>query len=575
MACSHLRSVPFFAFDNARGSLLDAAGHNLQSQAQSAAEKIDRNLFERYGDVQAFAFNPKARGSATEVTEIANFYTKAYGFYDLIVIADANGTVLATNTVRPDGSPFDTSSIVGKSVKGQAWFDKAISGGIGPAQSDYEQPAVDDALTKVLPSAGLSLRFTAPVRDDAGNVERVWTNLASLDRVAGQIITEQVDAAREAGRDSVQTTIVSREGVVLQTTDEDVELGSNATEEWSAARSVVDKSSGARTEHDKVVGYFSSKGALGFAGYDFGVLVTENSGDAAADATDLRNFMATLWVLSAIVIAGIALPLSRSIVRPLARAAALVQQTSRDMIDTSQSLGETANQTAGRASMVATSSEQVSANVSSVASAVEEMHVSISEIAGATSSASSVAFSAVDTVATTNDRIAQLGASSSEIGKVVDVITTIAEQTNLLALNATIEAARAGEAGKGFAVVANEVKELAKETAAATNEISARVLAIQNDTTGAIDAIGAISGVIAQINEIQTTIASAIEEQTVTTAEIARSVTDVSVGASEIAQNITGVAGAADDTSQGASDVERFAAQMRQIADDLNRTVGG
>ncbi len=149
----------------------------------------------------------------------------------------------------------------------------------------------------------------------------------------------------------------------------------------------------------------------------------------------------------------------------------------------------------------------------------------------------------------TNATVSNLGESSAEIGNVVKVITSIAEQTNLLALNATIEAARAGEAGKGFAVVANEVKELAQETARATEDIARRVEAIQSDTTGAVDAINRISAIIERINDFQTTISSAVEEQTATTAEMSRNVTEASTGAVQIAKNIAGVAQAARDTT--------------------------
>jgi methyl-accepting chemotaxis protein len=156
---------------------------------------------------------------------------------------------------------------------------------------------------------------------------------------------------------------------------------------------------------------------------------------------------------------------------------------------------------------------------------------------------------------------------------VIKVITEIAEQTNLLALNATIEAARAGDAGKGFAVVANEVKELAKETAAATDDIGQRIVAIQGDARAAVVAIEEISEVIARISDIQNTIASAVEEQTATTNEITRHVTEAATGANEIAASITGVAQAAHDTSSGAASTQVSARDLAELADELNRSV--
>ena len=173
----------------------------------------------------------------------------------------------------------------------------------------------------------------------------------------------------------------------------------------------------------------------------------------------------------------------------------------------------------------------------------------------------------------TNETIKHLGESSNQIGEVVKVITSIAQQTNLLALNATIEAARAGEAGKGFAVVANEVKELAKETAKATEDISQKIEAIQTDTRGAVTAIGQISAIIGQINDIQNTIASAVEEQTATTNEISRNVAEAAKGSSEIAQNITGVAEAARHTSSGAADTQKAAGELTRMAAGLQGLV--
>jgi methyl-accepting chemotaxis protein len=167
----------------------------------------------------------------------------------------------------------------------------------------------------------------------------------------------------------------------------------------------------------------------------------------------------------------------------------------------------------------------------------------------------------------------KLGESSAEIGNVIKVITSIAEQTNLLALNATIEAARAGDAGKGFAVVASEVKDLAQETARATEDISRRVEAIQADTTGAVTAIEGISAVIARISDFQTTIASAVEEQTATTAEMNRSVSEAAGGTGEIARNIVGVAEAARLTSQGVTETQQATTEMAPMSTELSALV--
>jgi methyl-accepting chemotaxis protein len=257
----------------------------------------------------------------------------------------------------------------------------------------------------------------------------------------------------------------------------------------------------------------------------------------------------------------------------IGQTAATLSSASEELTAVSQQMSANAEETSTQANVVSAASEQVSKNVQTVATGTEEMGASIREIAKNVNEAAKVATSAVKMAESTNETVAKLGESSAEIGKVIKVITSIAQQTNLLALNATIEAARAGEAGKGFAVVANEVKELAKQTAKATEDISQKIDAIQTDTKGAVQAIGQISGIINQINDISSTIATAVEEQTATTNEMARNVSEAAKGSSEIAGNITGVAKAAQETTTGANDTQKAAKELSRMAGDLQKLV--
>jgi methyl-accepting chemotaxis protein len=246
---------------------------------------------------------------------------------------------------------------------------------------------------------------------------------------------------------------------------------------------------------------------------------------------------------------------------------------SEEMTGTSLQIAASAEEASAQAQAVSAAAEQVSRSVETVSSGSEEMGASIREISQNATEAARVAEEAVSVTATTSATMAKLGESSAEIGNVIKVITQIAGQTNLLALNATIEAARAGEMGKGFAVVASEVKDLAQETARATEDISQRVQAIQTDTSGAVMAMEGISAIIARISDYQTTIASAVEEQTATTAEMNRSVSEAAAGAGEIAQNITGVAEAARLTSQGVSETQEATIELARMSTELSSLV--
>ena len=270
----------------------------------------------------------------------------------------------------------------------------------------------------------------------------------------------------------------------------------------------------------------------------------------------------------------VALTNLRSTVTTIDGSASSLASASEEMSGTTNQIAASAEQASSQAQAVSAAAEQVSLSVQSVSAGSEQMAASIREIAESAQEAARVAADAVGVAETTTASITKLGESSTEIGNVIKVITSIAEQTNLLALNATIEAARAGEAGKGFAVVASEVKDLAQETARATGDIASRVEAIQADTTEAVTAIEQISGVIRRINDLQTTIASAVEEQTATTGEMGRSVTEAAGGTHDIAGTIGGVAEAARITSESVTESQQAIEELARMSTELSAVVG-
>jgi methyl-accepting chemotaxis protein len=360
-----------------------------------------------------------------------------------------------------------------------------------------------------------------------------------------------------------------------------------------------------------------------------GALNEKVTAEAAQERADMADAVGdTKWVtalvslIGLLLLVGLSVPLARSILRPVRRLGGIIDAlakgdltqrsgiTSRDELGrmaagldaalgsihssmtiigqnaetlassatelsaVAAQIAESAHDTDAQTSSASSEAEEISRNVQTVAAGSEEMGLSIREIAQNTSEAAQIAAVAVAEAAQATETIRQLGESSAEIGNVIKLITSIAEQTNLLALNATIEAARAGDAGKGFAVVASEVKDLAQETARATEDIGSRVTAIQQDTSGAVDVISRISEVIAKINDFQTTIASAVEEQTATTGEMSRSISEVASGSSRIAANISDVSSASASAVHGVTQTRQASDEVARTAEQLRTLVG-
>jgi methyl-accepting chemotaxis protein len=261
-------------------------------------------------------------------------------------------------------------------------------------------------------------------------------------------------------------------------------------------------------------------------------------------------------------------------IQSIAGTAEQVAASSQQLSATSQQITANLEETTAQAHVVSEASGQVNNNLQTLASGSEEMSATIGEIAKNATEAARVACEAVTAAESANQTVSKLFDSSVEIAKVIEVITSIAQQTNLLALNATIEAARAGQAGKGFAVVANEVKELAKQTANATEEIKQKITVIQENTGGAVTAIGGIKEVIDKISHISTVIATAVEEQSATTSEMSRNVTEAARGATTISGNIKGVAEAAQSTSTSVGEAQTATEHLARMANQLRELVG-
>lgn len=317
---------------------------------------------------------------------------------------------------------------------------------------------------------------------------------------------------------------------------------------------------------------------LGFAFYLMRLVL-----NPIADAAEVANRMATGDLRSAI-------PhnrndevgaLQKSLLNMLINTASMIARikettevlasSSKELNEASQSLSAGTQQTSQQSQAIAASATQMNQNIQVISSSAEEMTISIAEVARKASDAARIASEANRTAAETDVVVKELGTNAGDIGKVIETISTIAAQTNLLALNAAIEAAGAGEAGKGFAVVAQEVKELARQSAMASEEIKAKINAIQKSTDTAVGAIQSISAIIKQINEINSAIASAVEEQSITTKEIASNVSQTSTASKEVARNIEGISSASALGAQDASRTSAMSSELTRLADELTR----
>lgn len=643
--------------------------------AESCMDTIERNLFERYGDVQAFATNqivqaPNWRDPSVNATlvEAINNYVRLYGIYSLSMVLDQDGRVVAVNTVDAKNKALDTAFLIGKDFSNADWFKASKDGRFtasetlsGTVVSDVSQDA--DAITVFGPET-LAIGYSAPILGSNGDFRGVWRNLADFTLVE-DIIKATYSSLEKRGIKSGEITLANKQGTllaflepvlngtldfnrsksgVLQKTKEDIATDSIqlAAQGKSGSLKEICPDKNVR----QISGFTKSQGALGYPGLGWIMTVSVTEQDLLNYVHEIAYGMGVAAVLILLVSAFF---IGRSISRPIVACSNAVQKlangdltgsvdfkrndelgtladsvnacienlrkmvqeithTSEALTESASILTETANsqaagaeQTNVQAHTVAAAGEELAINSKSmtasageisqaattVAAAVEEMSSSIQEVARNCTQESEIARKADSQARQTRDLMIKLDESARQIGKIVELINQIAEQTNLLALNATIEAASAGEAGRGFAVVANEVKELARQSASATQDIRLQVSLIQENTSNSMEAIDDVAKVIEQVSQIASSIAAAVEEQSATTSEIVRSLHNVtsstkslsenvknaSAGADEVSRNINGVSQAASESAKGASRISSSAGELSHLAGSLGQLV--
>jgi methyl-accepting chemotaxis protein len=589
------------------------------------------------------------------IAKAMNNYVELYGIYYLTLLVDTEGKLIAVNTLDAKKRGIDTSYLYKRDFSQEKWLIDAKAGNFLQAKGSELTGTVvqdlhaDEDVKKLFNNEGLAIGFAAPVCDQSGNVIAYWKNVADFGLVE-EIISSTYQELRGRGYETAQLTLIDSKGNVLVDSNPWAKGEDRYVRDMSvigklnlkdrnvpAAVKVLAGETGSLTNSlncrrpvGQCAAYTPLKGALGFAGMPWNVLVRVDRSEAFAAHNSCKSNWVWTVLGTILVVCVASYFMAQSIVAPIQKTARMLKDiaegegdlTSRLTINSQYEIGElagwfnkfitrievlvakiagnagsltiasnelcqTANELSNGATVsksqsatvssaaeemsinmknMASSSEQMSSGMRVVAASVEEMTSTIGEIARNAETSAKVAAEAARLAEVSNERIGLLGSAADEIGKVIEVIQDIAEQTNLLALNATIEAARAGEAGKGFAVVATEVKELAKQTAAATDDIRSRINAIQKTSGDAVSSIKSISEIIHNVNNVSKTIAAAVEEQSITTKEIARNVSQVAAASEVVARGVNESASASAEITQSIGRVDQVLNQTAAAA---------
>ncbi|MBK7877024.1 MAG: HAMP domain-containing protein [Planctomycetes bacterium] len=356
LAIVPLVAIGCYSYYHAQEQLAEESGEALQSTAHDTIDKIDRLLFERYGDVQAFAFHPSARGTAKEAEAAMNFFMRCYGCYDLMLVADLDGRIVACNTVDASGAPIASQSLVGDSVAGEPWFESIRSGRTKPGETWYADPTEDRLCSDAYGKGLVTLNFATPITDETGRVVGVWSNRASWERTVTQLVESIHEDVEEETGEPIHIQVCSKDGRLLTATHGALRSSENllqiglasavlATQGKDGSAFVVDPANGEREFH----GYAASRGALGFPGYGWLVLVRESEKAALAEVWALRTEILLCIAVTVLVVAFLGWRIALSIARPITRTAEVLEAVaSGDLertleLDRADELGRMAN----------------------------------------------------------------------------------------------------------------------------------------------------------------------------------------------------------------------------------------
>lgn len=584
----------------------DSTATDFGLTATEVLEKIDRNLFERYGDVQAFAVNSALQDKSqwyqpgrekNAIVHAFNEYARLYGCYGLTMAVDMDGRVIAVNDLSPAGTPVATDAFYERNFKNAGWFKSAVAGNFlsTPALTGtcVQDLFVDEDTKKIYGDEGLVLGFSAPLRDREGKLIGVCYNRAFFG-IVEEIVQSAYRSLKDRGWLLSELTMLDREGRVLIDLDPSAtgseapnhdpaiigklnlaEKGVAAAREALAGRSGYVRSLHARKQIWQIAGYSQSKGALGYSGLGWSLLVRCDERNALATYFSLRNLIALIALLGLAGAVLTAWRFGRSISLPILAGIDTLTQIGGELRSTSQESSESSLKLADGASEQAASLEESSASLEEISSMTKKNAETAQTAKALASKARSLADAGGADMIAMKVAMAQIETSSREISKIIKTIDEIAFQTNLLALNAAVEAARAGEAGLGFAVVADEVRALAQRSVQAARETAEKISNATASSAQGIQIGEKIAGVLAEITSVARQVDEHVAEIAGASREQHEGVQQVSLAVTQMDQVTQANAAAAEQNAGASEELSNQSHLLKETVDDLAMLITG
>ncbi|MCB1059863.1 MAG: methyl-accepting chemotaxis protein [Calditrichaeota bacterium] len=579
----------------------------VQSEAVQLADKIDRNLFERYGDVQAFGLNRIIgekrnewyKRNDNQIVDVMNEYVATYGIYYLTIFCDLDGKVVAVNSKDLRGSKISSDFIYDTNFRNADWFTACLRGQFttsmpftAPENKNstgtyIEDVHVDDIVKKAYSGDdGLTLGFSAPVHDASGKIIGVWTNRAMFSLVE-EMVTASYAGLKKTGLTKAEITILDKDGKIIVDHDPTIQGGDNsikrdlnsvllkfnlADKGVEPARRAVKGETGymkathARKQVEQICGYTHLKGAMGYPGMNWSVLVRIDEAEVMPGTLSARTDMFLASLVLVLLIGLLSWTVGRGFSKPIARAAESMSVASKSVAAASNEIQSTSHTLANGANEQASSVEEISSSLEEMSAMTKQNaanSVAASDLMHTTSSTVQKAEGATSEMVDAMELIRQ---SSDQTSKIVKTIDEIAFQTNLLALNAAVEAARAGESGKGFAVVAEEVRSLAIRAAEAARDTSSLIQGTMERVETGVRSVSGVKEFLSEVN-------SAVSKATGLTKEISAATSEQSQGIEQINIAVAQVDRITQQNAAAAEESASASSQMNQQANDMSKDV--